>query len=264
MVNYERLEKELITIYGRDKIHIYPSKQIDDIEIRCNISKKENFKKDLLICVKNNYAVIFDNRIRKQNNMIANSNRISNLKWNDLYKQVDSIRDYYRLIGKKGCQQYYHKILVMTLETLYDSRYELYGLIDFSSDDIEIPLTYKNKIDNNYKRKIITSTSKSRYYKFRKLVLERYNYQCAICRCKEEELLQAAHIKAVSLDGDDNPKNGICLCANHHLMFDRKLINIDFKNMKVIVNKKSIMEMPWYDCFIEKYKGIVLSPFDRE
>jgi putative restriction endonuclease len=58
---------------------------------------------------------------------------------------------------------------------------------------------------------------------FRRVVLRAYDHKCAICGTGFHEVLQAAHIIPF---GDERralrvqPENGICLCANHHLMFD--------------------------------------------
>lgn len=69
---------------------------------------------------------------------------------------------------------------------------------------------------------------------FRRVVLQAYSYKCAICDTGFREVLQAAHIVPF---GDErralrvHPTNGICLCANHHLMFDsdRLAITPDFE-----------------------------------
>lgn len=62
---------------------------------------------------------------------------------------------------------------------------------------------------------------------FRQGVLEKYNYTCRICGCKEPTLLQAAHIKSVAAGGTDDISNGCCLCANHHVLFDAGLLSIN-------------------------------------
>ena len=63
---------------------------------------------------------------------------------------------------------------------------------------------------------------------FRNKVLKKWNCTCAICGCTDENILEAAHIKGVSDGGDDSVENGICLCANHHIMYDCGEIVIDF------------------------------------
>lgn len=62
---------------------------------------------------------------------------------------------------------------------------------------------------------------------FRKSVLNTYGCKCAICGETIEKVLQAAHIIAVKDGGNDVVENGVCLCANHHLMFDSGMFRID-------------------------------------
>lgn len=62
--------------------------------------------------------------------------------------------------------------------------------------------------------------------KFRKLVLEAYDNQCAVCNLKGTALLRAAHIIPVVEDNDDTVNNGICLCHNHEIAFDRGILKI--------------------------------------
>jgi putative restriction endonuclease len=61
---------------------------------------------------------------------------------------------------------------------------------------------------------------------FRKDVLAAYENSCAICPVSESSLLRAAHIMDVADGGPDCVTNGICLCVNHEISFDRGLISI--------------------------------------
>ena len=99
-----------------------------------------------------------------------------------------------------------------------------------------------------------------RDWKFRNNVLRRYNYKCAICRCEEKQILQAAHIQSVANKGNDDMENGISLCANHHLMYDRGLIEIDFDNRRLLNVSESVKNMPWYAVFVDEYNGRIESP----
>ncbi len=65
-----------------------------------------------------------------------------------------------------------------------------------------------------------------RNVRFRKLVLEAYNYSCGICGL-DLGIVQAAHIVPVAERGTDEPSNGIALCANHHTAFDRNILIIE-------------------------------------
>ena len=62
----------------------------------------------------------------------------------------------------------------------------------------------------------------------RKYALEIYSHECALCDVKIDELLRASHILLWSEDTENrgNPKNVICLCALHDLLFERDLLRI--------------------------------------
>ena len=62
---------------------------------------------------------------------------------------------------------------------------------------------------------------------FRERVLEAYKRQCAFCRLRHDELLDAAHlIPDADPAGDPAVRNGVALCALHHAAFDRYFIGI--------------------------------------
>lgn len=62
---------------------------------------------------------------------------------------------------------------------------------------------------------------------FREQVLAAYRDQCALCRLRHEELLDAAHITEDSEDeGDPVVSNGIALCKLHHAAFDRYFLTV--------------------------------------
>jgi putative restriction endonuclease len=62
---------------------------------------------------------------------------------------------------------------------------------------------------------------------FRERVLLAYQTQCAICRLRHEELLEAAHILPDGHpQGEPIVPNGLALCALHHSAFDRHILGI--------------------------------------
>lgn len=73
------------------------------------------------------------------------------------------------------------------------------------------------------KRNYITSAVKNRLHQksFRERVLQAYKEQCAFCRLKHIQLLDAAHIISDSEElGDPIVSNGLSLCKIHHAAFD--------------------------------------------
>ena len=79
------------------------------------------------------------------------------------------------------------------------------------------------------RRAYITATVRSRLHQrgFRERVLHAYREQCACCRLRRPELIDAAHIIPDSKpDGIASVQNGIALCKLHHASFDSNLIGI--------------------------------------
>lgn len=94
--------------------------------------------------------------------------------------------------------------------------------------------------EDQYRQKII-SEKLERNPQFRRKVLDDYDYQCAVCRCKICAILEAHHIVYVADNGSDNLQNGICLCRNHHKMVHEGLIKLDLKEMQYTIDE-SIQE----------------------
>jgi putative restriction endonuclease len=83
---------------------------------------------------------------------------------------------------------------------------------------------------NEIRRAYITSQVKIRLHQrsFREKVLDAYQMQCALCRLRHSELLDAAHIIPDSDPaGDAKVSNGICLCKLHHAAYDSMLLSIN-------------------------------------
>jgi putative restriction endonuclease len=79
------------------------------------------------------------------------------------------------------------------------------------------------------RRAYITSTVRQRLHQkgFRERVLQAYREQCACCRLRHLELLDAAHIiPDVDPKGIPTVQNGIALCKLHHAAFDSYLFGI--------------------------------------
>jgi len=79
------------------------------------------------------------------------------------------------------------------------------------------------------RREYITSSVKVRVHQrtFREKVLQAYREQCALCRLKHVEFLDAAHIIPDIEDwGEPIVENGLALCKLHHAAFDRYFLGI--------------------------------------
>ena len=74
------------------------------------------------------------------------------------------------------------------------------------------------------RREYVTSVARRRLHQraFREHILRAYRNQCALCRLRHSELLDAAHIVPdAEPEGEPVVRNGIALCRLHHAAFDR-------------------------------------------
>lgn len=79
------------------------------------------------------------------------------------------------------------------------------------------------------RRRYITATVRQRLHQatFRERVLAAYHEQCALCRLKHSELLDAAHIiPDTEAAGEPVVSNGLSLCKLHHAAFDSFFLGI--------------------------------------
>ncbi|MCJ7569710.1 MAG: HNH endonuclease, partial [Anaerolineales bacterium] len=91
------------------------------------------------------------------------------------------------------------------------------------------PIDEADVAEDSGRRQYITATVKQRLHQrgFRERVLIAYRKQCALCRLRHTELLDAAHIIP---DGEPGGEpvvvNGISLCKLHHAAYDRFFLGI--------------------------------------
>ena len=89
---------------------------------------------------------------------------------------------------------------------------------------------YNAPEENVLKRAYITSEVRVRLHQrgFRERVLTAYRSQCAFCKLKYGELLDAAHIIPDN-EPDSRPTidNGLALCKLHHAAFDSFMISVN-------------------------------------
>jgi putative restriction endonuclease len=99
------------------------------------------------------------------------------------------------------------------------------------ADHLSLPKRTESVRDDleTARRRYITSLVRVRLHQrsFRERVLEAYRRQCAFCRLRHEELLDAAHIVPDSHPrGEPKVQNGLALCTLHHGAFDRLFIGL--------------------------------------
>lgn len=64
-------------------------------------------------------------------------------------------------------------------------------------------------------------------HRFRFQVLQRYGSTCAMCGLSVTDLIEAAHLVAWAETHNDDPRNGLPLCRNHHRALELGLVRID-------------------------------------
>ena len=100
-------------------------------------------------------------------------------------------------------------------------------------------------VDNEIEKQYALTEARRRVHqpKFRAEVLLAYETQCAICRLKHGELLDAAHIVPDSDPrGVASVRNGMALCKIHHTAYDKRLIGIS-PDYEVRVNEGLLLEV---------------------
>jgi putative restriction endonuclease len=83
--------------------------------------------------------------------------------------------------------------------------------------------------ETQIRRGYVTAVVRQRIHQraFRERVIDAYRRQCALCRLRHQELLDAAHIVPDSApEGEPVVSNGISLCKLHHAAFDKYFISV--------------------------------------
>lgn len=79
--------------------------------------------------------------------------------------------------------------------------------------------------------------------RFKMQVIQRYGGACALCRSSIGEWLHAAHLAGDAERGSNDPRNGLPLCSNHHLAFDRGLVALHPDDGRVYLQGHSAAEL---------------------
>jgi putative restriction endonuclease len=103
----------------------------------------------------------------------------------------------------------------------------------FQSDDLgiinRIGEGYQQQPEDIFRRSYVTREFRQRLHQssFRERVLNAYRDQCALCRLRHRELLDAAHILPdAEPEGEPLVSNGLSLCKLHHAAFDRYFVGV--------------------------------------
>jgi putative restriction endonuclease len=99
---------------------------------------------------------------------------------------------------------------------------------EVTRDDWSEPARLQHPADVALRREYAEAIIRRRLHQpvFRQRVLMAYDSQCALCRLRHPELLDAAHIKEDSEGGQPVVPNGVAMCAIHHRAFDSNVIGV--------------------------------------
>ena len=237
---------------------VYGEGEPENIEFTS--SKKKYKTADFFILLNKKYkiAIIWDLKFQREHqNKHIKTQSLTQQSWDTVLPVYEEIKDWYKVMMNSS-EKMYEKVMAMNFETLISNVNDLYFLCEFSNSDSDIPKELLN--EKSRTRKDISVWNRN--VRFRKLILESYRNQCAICRCNEPKILEAAHIKPVQKKGLDTKENGVCLCRNHHKMFDEELIKINFKTLELEYVSDTVKEMSWYEEFINKYDRKILKRYN--
>lgn len=128
----------------------------------------------------------------------------------------------------------------LTFRVLIDER----SLVDTSreSESSEALYVFEEAVD--YRRRYVTNQAIARLHQrvFRARVLTAYREQCAFCRLRHPQLLDAAHIiPDKEVGGEPVIPNGLSLCKIHHAAFDSNFIGVN-PDYQIIVREDILQE----------------------
>jgi hypothetical protein len=76
----------------------------------------------------------------------------------------------------------------------------------------------------------------------RDALLSRYGKRCLVTECEVQEVLAAAHIRTHARADDNRPENGLLLRSDIHTLFDRNLLGIEPKELRVELHPTLLKE----------------------
>ena len=100
------------------------------------------------------------------------------------------------------------------------------AVLDINVSAAAVAVSYEHGGDE--RRRYVTRELQVRLHQrsFRERVLRAYRSQCAVCRLRHHELLDAAHIVPDSEAGAPRVPNGLALCKLHHAAFDKLFVGV--------------------------------------
>ena len=227
-----------------------------------NFSNLKSISKKYIVCLfpAKKVFIVWNYEMHKtyKNRGAAQTSFTVSNSWEELLTSKPAVTyPYYKRLGTKKDAPY-EKIYVVHVDETdeFFSDFEKYmHFNEYDTDERGHPLEKriveqeKSPLSDD-ERRCYSSLKRQRRAEFRNEVLESYRNRCAICRCSVIQLLQAAHLHGYEVArtdlSADKAEHGICLCANHHLMYDNHLIDINIREGTIRIFEDGIKDMPWY------------------
>lgn len=125
--------------------------------------------------------------------------------------------------------------------------------------DISDTLQHSNSLNGQEKEQL--TKARVGQGSFRKLLIEQRGCTCELCSVRLPEVLRASHIQSWANSSPAERmdlQNGLLLCANHDVLFDRHLITIDSETNELkissVIPTDQLVELK-----LDNTKQIVLS-----
>jgi putative restriction endonuclease len=124
------------------------------------------------------------------------------------------------------------------------------------------PEFFEHPADLALRRQYAEATVRQRLHQrvFRERVMVAYEGQCALCRLRHRELLDAAHIKEDSDGGQPIVPNRVAMCAIHHRAFDAFVLGVR-PDYKIEIRRDVLVEHdgPTLQHALQGLHGVALS-----
>lgn len=229
--------------YGNDTITFHVAARKDSRKERSSYAVKYYPEKHVLVA----WDMVRRREAKGTENYTLNRN------WEEIGPNpYTAFADYCSFKGVDGF--YWDKVVVVGEFFFQSFLNEPEKWLAFNADDTccpqELRSIRKQHWISDRERKKYSVSQRERDARFHLAVLDAYDYRCAVCGINIVQVLQAAHLRnhevAQTKISADIPENGVCLCANHHLMYDRNLIDIDVKNNTLHILDERLKQIPWY------------------
>jgi putative restriction endonuclease len=139
-----------------------------------------------------------------------------------------------------------------------DNPAELVFSVAVDAEEVSVPSMQFNE-EADIRQRYATRLVRQRLHQaiFRERVIRAYHTQCAMCRLRHEQLLDAAHIVADSDEGQPLVRNGLSLCKIHHAAFDQLFVSVtaDYE-VRVLPSILAEEDGPMLEHGLKKLQGV--------